>query len=64
LSLVRQASNMNLLEGIRVGRNELNMLQFVHNILFLCNLGINDLVVIKSNMRCYELSLGIMINFH
>jgi len=57
---------MNLLEGIRVGRNKLkvNMLQFVDDALFFCKRSTNDLVVIKSILRCFKLASRLKINFH
>ena len=64
--LVRQSDKMNLLEGIRVGRNKLNvnMLQFADDTLFFCKPSSNDLVDIKSILRCFELASGLKINFH
>ena len=64
--LVRQVDKMNLLEGIRVGRNKLNvnMLQFADDTLFFGKPSSNDIVVIKSILRCFELASDLKINFH
>jgi len=57
---------MNLLEGVRVGRNKfkVNMLQFADDTFFFCKLGINDLMVIKSIHIFFEHVSRLRINFH
>jgi len=40
------------------------MLQFSYDTLFFCKPSSNDLVVIKSILRCFELASSLKINFH
>jgi len=63
--LVRQAHKVNLLQGVKVGRHEVDvcMLQFADDTLFLCETAYDNVVAIKAIMRCYELASGFKINF-
>ena len=55
-----------MLEGISVGRNEtkVNMLQFADDTLFFCKPSLNNVGVIKSILRFFELASRLRINFH
>jgi len=63
--MVRQVNKKELLEGIVVGKNnvEVGLLQFVDDTLFLCQARYQDIVV-KSILRGFELVSGLIINFH
>ena len=64
--LVRQALNLNLLRGVKVGRNEIEccLLQFADDTLFMCEDSFSNIFTIKATLRCYELASGLKINFH
>jgi len=62
---VRQAQKINLLQGVKVARPnvEVCMLQFVDDTLFLCEADYGNVVAIKAILRCYELASGLKLNF-
>jgi len=55
VGLVRQATNKQLYLDLRIGSREvlINLLQFV-----------DDIIVIKSVPRCFELVAGLRVNFY
>ncbi len=57
---------MNLLRGVKVGRNEIVccLLQFADDTLFLCEDSFSNIFTIKAVLRCFELASGLKINFH
>ena len=63
--LVRVAAKKKLLEGIKVGEKniEVNMLQFTNDTLFLSEAKTQNIMVIKSILRCFELAAGLKVNF-
>ena len=66
VGLVRQAIKINLLSGIKVVRNEVELciLQFTNDKLFLCEESFNNVVTLKTILRGFELTSGLNINFH
>jgi len=66
LELVNQAARKNLFSNLKVGENEVevNLLQFVDDTLFLCELNIQNILTIKVMLRCFEIGFGLRVNFH
>ncbi|XP_068484993.1 uncharacterized protein [Phaseolus vulgaris] len=64
--LVRQALKANMLTGLKIGRQEVEMciLQFADDTLFLCEDTIDNVVTLKAILRGFELASGLRINFH
>jgi len=64
--VVTQAESMGLIKGIRVGHKQIpiSMLQFVDDTIFVCNEEIQNIMVIKSILRCFEIASGLKVNFH
>jgi len=64
--LVRQALKANLLNGVKVERNEVEVcvLQFADDTLFMCKDSYNSVISIKAILRCYKIVFGLKINFH
>ena len=64
--LVRRASKIDLLMGLKIGRQEteVSILQFADDTLFLCEDSLNNVVTLKVILRGYELTSGLKINFH
>jgi len=64
--LVRQALKNNLLTGLKIGKNELEVciLQFANDTLFLCENTFSNVVTLKAILRGFELAFGLKINFH
>lgn len=64
--LVRQAVKNKLLEGVKVGINEveINILQFAEDTLFVCNAKYQNVVTTKSILKCFVLASGLKVNFH
>jgi len=56
--VVRQVKYKGLLEGIRVGKKQIptNILQFAEDIIFVYSPETQNIVVIKSILRCFELA--------
>jgi len=66
VGLVRQALGMNVLRGIKVGRNSIEccLLQFADDTLFMCEDSFSNIFAIKAILRCYEILFGLKVNFH
>jgi len=64
-SMVRQAVKKKLFQGIKVGTKEIevNMLQYVDDTLFLCEANTQNILGIKCILRCFELAVGLTVNF-
>jgi len=64
--VVRQAEYKGLLEGIKVGKKQIpiNMLQFADDTIFVCSPKPQNIVVIKSILRCFEIASRLKVNFH
>jgi len=64
--LVRQALRMNVLRGLKVGRNNVEccLLQFADDTLFMCEDSFDSIFAIKAILRCYEIVSGLKVNFH
>jgi len=64
--MVNQAARTQLYTGIEVGYNKIkvNLLQFVDDTLFLCEVNNDDILAIKSMLRCFEMASGLRVNFH
>jgi len=64
--LVRQVLKVNMLTGLKIGRNEVEMciLQFADDTLFLCEDTFGNVLTLKAIMRGFELASGLKINFH
>jgi len=63
---VRQVESKGLFKGIKVGRKEISitMLQFADDTLFFCKETTQNVMVLKSILRCFELASGLKVNFH
>jgi len=63
--VVRQAEYKGLLEGINVGKKQIpiNMLRFADDTIFVCSPKTQNIVVIKSILRCFEITSGLKVNF-
>lgn len=64
--LVRQETKASMLKGVKVGMKEVEsyVLQFVDDIIFICEDSYTNFITIKVILRCYELTYGQKINFH
>ena len=64
--VVRQALKNNLLSGLKIGKNELEVciLQFADDTLFLCENTFSNVVTLKAILRGFKLAFGLKINFH
>lgn len=54
-------------KGVRVGKEvveEVSMLQFVDDTIFMGEASLQNVVVIKCVLRCFELISGLKVNFH
>jgi len=56
--MVRQTLRMDLLRGVKVGRNSIEccLLQFADDTLFMCEDSFDNIFAIKAILRCYELA--------
>jgi len=63
--LVRQAVKKNLYDGIKVGSNgtKVGLLQFGDDTLFLCETKVQNALILKAVLRCFELVSGLRVNF-
>jgi len=61
---VRQADKKCLLEGLKIGKNEvnINLLQYADDTMFLCNNNVQNIVTFKSILRCFEVTYGLRVN--
>jgi len=66
VGLVRQANKANLLSGIKIGREEVELciLQFADDTLFLSEESHSNVVTMKAILRGFELASGLKINLH
>lgn len=66
IGLARQAIKFNLLKGVKLGRHEVEtcVLQFANDTFFMCEDSHQSIFTIKFILRCFELALGLKINFH
>ena len=64
--LVREASRIGVIEGVRVGRMrvEVNLLQFVDDTLFFCQPRFQCILAIKVILCSFELASGFKVNFY
>jgi len=63
--VVMQAKRNSMLHGLNVGHNKIkiNILQFADNTLLLYKPLLENIFVIKSMLRCFELTSGLKVNF-
>ena len=63
---IGQAENKRMLEEIWVGRDTISvsMLQFVDDIIFVYHLKLENILTIKSILKCFELNYGLKVNLH
>lgn len=63
--MMRQATRLNLFKGFKIGQQgvEVSLLQFADDTLFVGEPSIQNVLVMKSMLRCFELMSGIKINF-
>jgi len=64
LVLVRQALKRNVLKGLKMGRNGVDFCMFADDTLFLCDESFFSIFTIMMILRCFELVLGLKVNFH
>jgi len=58
--VLREVDKRRLLKALKIGRNEVdvNMFQFFDDIMFMCKNNVQNIVTIKSILRCFELASG------
>lgn len=63
--MMRQARRLNLYKGFKVGRDgvEVSLLQFADDTLFICEPSTQNVLVMKSMLRCFKLMSGLKVNF-
>lgn len=63
--MMRQARRLNLYKGFKVGREgvEVSLLQFADDTLFICEPSTQNVLAMKSMLRCFELMSGLKVNF-
>jgi len=61
---MREVENKSLLEGIRVGKYEINvnMLQFAYYTLFMCMANMRNIITLKGNFRYFEITSDLKVN--
>ena len=64
--VIRKAINMNMWEGIKIGRNEimLSHLQYADDTILFCPPDLNYLINIKKALILFDLASGLHVNFH
>jgi len=64
--LVRNSITKQVYKGLKVGKNNVgvNLLQFADDTLFVCEANLQNIMAIKSILRCFEIGLGLKVNFH
>ena len=62
---LRQTKRNNMLIGLNVGHNniKISMLQFADKVVFICKPLLENILVIKSMLKCFELASGLKVNF-
>ena len=65
VGMVRMTTRKQLLQGVKVGERDIlvNMLQFVDDTLFLSQANTQNIMIIKSFLKCFELGLGLKVDF-
>lgn len=63
--MMRQTVFLHLFEGFKVGTEviEVSLLQFADDTLFIGEPNIQNVLVMKSVLRCFELMSGLKVNF-
>lgn len=63
--MMREASEMSLFDGYKVGTEgiEVNLLQYVDDTIFVGDMRLKNVVVVKSILKCIELVSGLKVNF-
>ena len=61
----RMAEEKNLIDSLKVGRDKVkvNMLQYANDTLFFCEANTKSIFNIKAILQCFELALGLRVNF-
>jgi len=64
--LVREASRIGVLEGVKVGRNSIDvkLLQFADDTLFFSQPKFRSIMAIKMVLWCFEITSGLKVNFY
>jgi len=64
--IVREATKKNVYQGVRVGNKdvEVGLLQFSNDTLFVCQPTNENILVIKSILRSFEIVSGLKVNFY
>jgi len=64
--LVREASRVGILEGVYVGKKEVEVkfLQFADDTIFFCQPKYECMVAIKAILRSFDIVSGLKVNFH
>jgi len=63
--MVREATKKQMLKGMRVRQEEafVGMLHIANDTLFICEANMQNVIVIKCTLRCFEFALGLKVNF-
>jgi len=63
--VVRNAVEKNMVESLEVGAKKVkvNMLQYADDTMFFCKANIKSVFNIKTLLSCFELALGLKVNF-
>jgi len=64
--LLREAKRASVFSGVEVGFERVNvdLLQFADDTLFFCNPSYHNVLSVKAILKCFELVLGLRVNFH
>nr|KYP37647.1 Putative ribonuclease H protein At1g65750 family [Cajanus cajan] len=64
-SLMREATQKGMFKGYKVGKErvDVSLLQFADDTIFFGEATLNNVITVKSILRCYELVLGLKVNF-
>src|ERR1044072_1751202 len=65
--MMRQAVHLGKFTRIKIGNKEVvdvPILQFADDTIFLCEASMQNVLVIKSILRCFELVVGLNVNFN
>ncbi|CAL5367336.1 unnamed protein product [Camellia sinensis] len=64
--LLNRALNLGILHGVSVGVNGvlLSHLQFADDSIFFCKADLDQVVIVKRLLRCFEVLSGLRINYH
>lgn len=63
---MKRAKEVGLIRGASIGPNDLKLshLQFVDDTIIFCEADLKEIIAIKKILRCFEVMLGLKINFH